>query len=327
MTRRFVLSLASSVGAAGWLGAGAAPGQLVIGTGDRTEPGYAVNLGTLRSTNQYPVTVNIADSTPLPFGTSVWGLTANDPARELYFIDVSPLSVGADPTTNLFRMSYDSPGTRQLVGTIRHRTTGFDLTMQGLAFDTSMGRLYGSHTIGGTPGEGFYELDIANPVIIGGVPRINADLRFEIDPGTDGEFNFANLDYDPVTNKVYGIDDDADGAGGRALYHVDIANQQLNAVVSTPTHRRNESDFDGLATGGGKAFFVTDEPGFVYIYDLVNGGPYIDFLSPVQGENGLFAGAAFAPGLIPEPGSSLLAGSAAAALGLSCRRGRAPGQV
>ena len=324
MTRRFALSLAT-FGAAAVIGAGAAQAQLVVGTADRTEPGYVVNLGTLRSTNQYPVTVNVADSTPVSFGASVWGMTVNDPARQIYFIDVSPLSVGADPTTNLYRMSYDALGTRQLVGTIRHRTSGFDLTMQGLAFDTATGKLYGSHTIGGTPGEGFYELDIANPVIIGGVPRVNADLRFQIDAGTADDFNFANLDYDPVTNKVYGIDDDP--TGGRALYHVDIANQQLNAIVNTPTHRRLEDDFDGLAAGGGKAYFVTDEPGFVYIYDLVNGGQYNDFLSPVQGENGLFAGAAYAPGLIPEPGSSSLAGAAAAVMCLSRRRSRAPGQM
>ena len=324
MTRRFALSLAT-FGAAAVIGGDAAQAQLVVGTADRTEPGYVVNLGTLRSSNQYPVTVNVADSTPMSFGASVWGMTVNDPARQIYFIDVSPLSVGADPTTNLYRMSYDALGTRQLVGTIRHRTTGFDLTMQGLAFDTATGRLYGSHTIGGTPGEGFYELDIANPVIIGGVPRINADLRFQIDAGTADDFNFANLDYDPVTNKVYGIDDDA--TGGRALYHVDIANQQLNAIVATPTHRRLEDDFDGVATGGGKAYLVTDEPGFVYIYDLVNGGPYNDFLSPVQGENGLFAGAAYAPGLIPEPGSSLLAEAVAAVMCLSRRRSGAPGQM
>jgi hypothetical protein len=192
--------------------------------------------------------------------------------------------------------------------------------MQGLAFDTTTGKMHGSHTVGGTPGEGFYELDLANPVVIGGVPRVNADLRFQIDAAA-GEFNFANLDYDPVTNKVYGIDDDADG--GRALYHVDVANQQLNPIVATPTHRRFEDDLDGLATGGGKAYFVTDEPGFVYIYDLVNGGAFNDFLSPVQGDSGLFAGAAYAPGLIPEPASLSLPATGAVLCLTRRRSGRA----
>src|SRR5688572_2628511 len=206
MTRRFAVSLAT-LGAAALAGADAAHAQLVIGTGDRSEPGYVVNLGTIRASDQFPVSVNVADATPVSLGaSSVWGMTANDPARELYFIDVAPLFVGADPTTNLYRMSYDAIGTRTLVGTIRHRDTGFDLTMQGLAFDTASGKMYGSHTVGGTPGEGFYDLDIANPVVIGGVPRINADLRFQIDAGSgEGEVNFANLDYDPVTNKLYGI--------------------------------------------------------------------------------------------------------------------------
>jgi hypothetical protein len=47
---------------------------------------------------------------------------------------------------------------------------------------------------------------------------------------------------------------------------------------------------------------VTDEPGFVYIYDLVNGGAYNELLSPVQGENGLFAGAAHRAGFDPRAG-------------------------
>jgi hypothetical protein len=297
MTRSVVLSITCGACVA-LASAGAAQAQLVIGNGSRAEPTYVVNLGTMRLSTQFPIPVNVADSTSFSTGASIWAMTANDPARQLYFIDVGPLFAGADPTTNLYRSSYDAPAARQLVGTIRERNSGFDITMQGLAFDTSTGKLFGSHTIGGTPGEGFYELDIANPVNIGGVPRINADLRFQIDT-TASEFNFANLDFDPVTGKMYGIDDDSEN--GRALYHVDIAGQALNRIVDTPTNRRLENDFDGLATGGGKAYFVTDEPGFVYIYDLVNGGPYVDFLSPVQGDSGLFGGAAFAPGLIPEP--------------------------
>jgi len=71
-----------------------------------------------------------------------------------------------------------------------------------------------------------------------------------------------------------------------------------------PTYRRLETDIDGLAAGDGKAFLTTDEPGVVYIYDLVaNTGQYTDFLSPIL-TDGLFAGAAFAPGLIPEPASA-----------------------
>jgi hypothetical protein len=316
MTRAFVLS-ACAAAAAVFVGADHARAQLVIGNGSRQEPTYVVNLGTIRPSTQFPVPANVADSTSFNLGASIWAMTADDPNRNIYFVDVGPLFAGADPTTNLYRMGYDTLGSAQLVGTVRDRSTGFDITMQGLAINTATGQMFGSHTVGGTPGEGFYELDFRNPVTVGGVPRVNADRRFQIDT-TTSEFNFANLDYDPVTNRMYGIDDD--DTGGRALYAIDVAGQALTPVVETPRNRRVENDFDGLATGGGKAYFVTDEPGFVYVYDLVNGGSFTDFLSPVQSDSGLFGGAAFAPGLIPEPAAfSLLA---PAALALLKRRGR-----
>jgi hypothetical protein len=292
----------------------AARAQLLMGTGDRDEPMYLVNLGTIRPTNQYPTQVNIADSTPVVSGFAVTGMAANDPAREVYFLDFG--------TSRLYKFGYANPGSVQLVGVVRQRNANNDpMSLQSLALDTSTGRLFGTYNIGGTPGEGIYELNYQNPPIVGGAPAIFTDqvLSFNALPGGEGEWDVRNLDYDPVTNKIYGIDDDNDGATGRGLYSFDINSDTAQFVVGSPTHRRVETDFDGLATGGGKAYWTTDEPGFVYIYDLVSGGPFNDFLSPVQTDSGLFGGAAYVPGMIPEPaGLSLLA---AATLVLRRRRG------
>jgi hypothetical protein len=285
-----------------------------MGTGDRDEPMYLVNLGTIRPSNQYPTQVNIADSVPVVSGFAVTGMAANDPGREVYFLDFG--------TSRLYKFGYANPGSVQLVGVVRQRNANSDpMSLQSLAFDTSTGRLFGTYNIGGTPGEGIYELNYQNPPIIGGSPAIYTDpvLSFNALPGGEGEWDVRNLDYDPVTNKIYGIDDDNDGATGRGLYSFDINADTAQFVVGSPTHRRVETDFDGLATGNGKAYWTTDEPGFVYIYDLVSGGAFNDFLSPVQTDSGLFGGAAYVPGMIPEPATSMSL-FAAAALALRRRR-------
>ena len=286
-----------------------------MSTGDRDEPTYAVNLGTIRPTNQFPTGVNIADSTVLHSGFAVTGMAANDPGNEVYFTDFA--------TSRLYTFNYNNPTTPEFVGVVRQRNANNDqFSLQSLAFDTTTGRMFGTYNIGGTPGEGIYELNYQNPPIIGGAPAIFVDqvLAFNALPGGEGEWDVRNLDYDPVTNKIYGIDDDNDGATGRGLYSFDINADTATFVTASPRHRRVETDFDGLATGGGKAYWTTDEPGFVYISDLVNGGgAFTDFLSPVQLDSGLFGGAAYAPGMIPEPGTLSLV----AALGLGLLRRRA----
>src|SRR5688572_27417466 len=142
--------------------------QLVMGTGDRDEPTYLVNLGTIRPTNQYPTGVNIADSTVLHSSFAVTGMAANDPGREVYFTDFA--------TSRLYKFTYDNPTTPQLVGIVRRRNAANDeFGVQSLAFDTRTGRLFGSYNIGGTPGEGIYELNYQNPPIVGGQPAIFVD--------------------------------------------------------------------------------------------------------------------------------------------------------
>jgi hypothetical protein len=292
----------------------AASAQLVFGTADRSEPVYGIHLSTIRPTNQFPVPANIADSVTFPSlsGLSIWAMTANEPNRELYILDVGSLVPGGDPTSNLYRVKYDAP-TPELVGVIRERTTNNGISLQGLAYDTQANRMFGVYNVGGTPGEGIYELDLAGQVGL----NIFADKVLSVAnlPGGETAWDFSDLDYDPVTNGLYGINDDSDAGAG--LYRFDLTTNSASLVVASPDYRRLERDFDGLATGDGKAYFVTDEPGFIYVYDLVNGGPFTDFLAPTQTDSGLFAGAAYAPGLIPEPSS---AGVVALLLGALRRR-------
>jgi hypothetical protein len=144
-------------------------------------------------------------------------------------------------------------------------------------------------------------------------------LLYNTLPGGETAYEFESLDFDPVTNKIYGVNDDSDQQG-RGIYSFDLTAGTLTKIVASPDYRRIENDFDGLATGGGLAFLTTDEPGFVYRYDLVaNNGQWIDFLSPVLTDSGLFGGAAYAAGLIPEPTTATV-GLAAATMMLALRR-------
>lgn len=291
--------------------ASAAQAQLLLGTANRSEPMYGVNLATIRLDSSFPVPANVADAQPLFSNFAVAGMAADDPNKTVFFLD---FGTGG----GLYSFTYDGLNPQFLGGTRLPGATS-DLSFQGLAFDPGTRRLFAAYNVGGTPGEGIYELDWKNPVVIGGSSKILATpvLLYNTLPGGETAYDFRAIDFDPVTNRLYGINDDSDQLG-RGLYAFDLDAGAVTRVVASPTYRRSEADFDGLATGGGKAYFTTDEPGFVYVYDLINGGPFSDFLSPVLQDSGLFAGAAYVPGLIPEPATLGLL--ALAGLSLARRR-------
>jgi hypothetical protein len=303
----------SAIVALAAIAASNANAQLLVATADRDESLWGIDLNTIRPGN-FPVPANIATATPFFNGFSIWGMTADDVAREYYFIEVA--------TSELFKVSYDSPQSPVSMGIIRRPNDNQPFTPVGLAVDSSTGQFYCVNNVGGsavTP-KGILTIDTTNPPIVGGRPALYVEpaLPFGGLPGGDSAFDVRNLDYDPVTDKLYFINDDNDG-DGRGLYEANVAGQSVLKRVASPTYRRIETDFDGLATGGGKAYWVTDEPGFIYVYDLVNGGPFTDFLSPITTESGLLGGAAYAGGLIPEPSTFALA---LAAVGLVMRRSR-----
>lgn len=291
------------------ISASSAHAQLMMATDDINNGLYLTDLSTVRPTNQFPLPANIADWSRIFVGRNIRGLAADDENRLLYWLDLnSPSGVGL-PVPTLYRMNYDTLAP-EFVGVVRNVSSGFEQGFMGLAFDTVTKKMYGTYNIGGTPGEGIFEIDYLNPV--GTTVFASPRLLYSTLPGGETAYDFESLDYDPVTQKLYGINDDGDQLG-RGLYSFDLTGGSITKIVSSPDYRRIENDFDGLATGGGKAFFTTDEPGFVYVYDFAT-GQFSDFLSPVLGDGGLFGGAAYTPGLIPEPATLSLAALAVFAL-------------
>jgi hypothetical protein len=300
MNRTTTLALAGLASAALALPADA---QFVYGTADRADPLTLIDLSSVRETDQFPLPVNIADDVSGLLGTqglTIYAMTADKQNGRLLILDQSPLAAGLDPTSNLYSYDYT---TRNLVFEGRLTTPGgVDLGFAGLAL-TNKGDFYGILNIGGVPGKGLYEIDLANPVGSGFGKRFSSELVVPTatQPGGDGAFDFGTLDYDPVTDQILAVVDDNAAPQGRGLYSIDPDAGTFNFVAPSPTDRRAFEQFEGLAAGNGFAYLMTDEPGFIYSYDLVNGGPYQDFLSPIVDGSQLFAGAAFAPELLPTP--------------------------
>ncbi|MEM7807297.1 MAG: dockerin type I domain-containing protein [Planctomycetota bacterium] len=299
-------TLASTIASAGLTTLLAAPAeaQLVFADTDRQTPFTYIDLATLRETIQFPLPANVVDTEVLPgtTGFNVWAMTADEANNRLLFLDVSSLFPGADTTSNLYSYDYDT-GAVTFQG--RVAVGGNDISVQGLAL-TDDGELYGIYNTGGVPGKGVYQIDLDNPTGSGFGTQFPSTLVVPTatQPGGDTAFSFGTLDYDPVTDKIYTVVDDNDAPQGAGIYEVDPVAGTFNFVVPSPDYRRLERDFDGLATGNGMAYLFTDEPGFVYAYDLVNGtgsiDDYTDFLSPIVEDSVLFAGSSFAPGLLSQ---------------------------
>ncbi|MBC8108634.1 MAG: PEP-CTERM sorting domain-containing protein, partial [Anaerolineae bacterium] len=312
-TRRRAATLVAGAVAVGSVCATDANAQLVMATDGLNEGMYMTDLATVRPTNQFPLPANIATWQQIFAGRAIRGMAADEPNRMLYWLDQTV--EGAQVASTLWKMSYDTLAP-QRVGIVRNATSGFDMGFMGLAIDTVNQKMYGTYNIGGTPGEGIYEItNYLTPS--GNSVSASPRLLYNTLPGGETAYDLSSLDYDPVTNKVYGINNDGDQLG-RGLYSFDLAGGTIALIVKSPDYRRIENDFDGLATGGGKAFFTTDEEGFVYVYDFAL-STFTDFLSPVL-EGDLFGGAAYAPGLVPEP--TALAALALPAIGLLRRRKR-----
>jgi hypothetical protein len=207
--------------------------------------------------------------TPLFDGYEIWGLAADDAGRMLYFND------GVD----LFKVPYDTL-VPEFVATITY--DGSSSSMVGLGYFG--GKLYGTKNIST---EAVYEIDPGTGV---------AELKWAYPTA----FDFGGIDMDEG-GTLYGLSD----AGGAGLYEIDFENQLTQFIVGYPDP--NETDLDGLAVGGGRAYFVTDDydPGLIYVYNF----GLADFEDPIPAPwttSEIFAGGAWAPGLIPEPMSLAL---------------------
>lgn len=279
MQARNVLSAAAA--AAGLLiAASASNAQLIVGVDD------AVNNG---EPNLFLIDVTTDTATALADTFEVWGAAADDPSGILYTNDGSTLQTStyadiANPTTTTIQSS-----------------AGTALSMVGLAYGD--GTLYGIRNIGGDGGatpEALYAIDPAT-----GIATVLLDYAA-------ADFDFGGIDYNPADGLLYATNDDASPA--RGLYSIDPATGAINFVVDYPG---GEVDIDGTAVGDGVVYFVTDEPGDIYRYDIASGTFLSPLTNPVTGSE-LFSAGAWAPGLVPEPTSLALLGLGG--LGLLRRR-------
>jgi len=225
----------------------------------------------------YLIDVNSNTARPLFVGNEVWGLAADDANRTLYLLD----------GTELYAVSYDTL-VPQLLGTIT--IGGSAASMVGLAFDAATGKLYSTRNIAN---EGVYEINLA---------MLEASLVWDYG---DADYDFGGFDFDASTGRFYGTNDDS-SPYGLGLYELNLGGGSATRLADYPT---GETDIDGLAVGDGKAYLVIDQPGSIYVYNIATGQYEAPLKSPF-GTNEIFSGAAWAPGLIPEP-------SAMAVLGLA----------
>lgn len=140
-------------------------------------------------------------------------------------------------------------GTASLLGTMVD-SMGNSQSMVGLAFHN--GVLYGTKNIAN---EAVYIID---PVTL--VAAVYIDYA-------DADYDFGGLAADPRTGQLYGTNDDAT-PHGTGLFRI---NPNGTATFIAP-YPAGQTDIDGLAISHeGRAYLVTDEPGFIYVYNLVTG--------------------------------------------------------
>ncbi|MCC7435328.1 MAG: PEP-CTERM sorting domain-containing protein [Methanoregulaceae archaeon] len=254
--------------------------QLIVGNDQSgTASIYEVNVQTGVARVLY--SSSTADSKP-------WGMAADNVNNVLYWNNGATLYsatyaslLSGTPTINSVGMTFGA-GTVNFVG---------------LGYNPATGRLLGTRNIAT---EAVYEIDPATGV---------ASILWN-HPST---FDFGGLDFDDATGTLYGLSD----AGGAGLYRIDATSQTLVAP-----YPGGETDIDGLAVGGGRAYYVTDGPNTTqasfYVYDLASGAQVGTLASPFSG-TGTFSGAAYAPALVPEPGTMI---ALAAGLGAIAARRR-----
>jgi hypothetical protein len=245
------------------------------------------------------------ESLGIPATAPGWGGLAGDDANRRFFA-----SVRNGPTDDIYQFNYSDP-TAPIFVTRTQSEAGGNFAIDGLAFDSRRGVMYGSNALG-TSGnaEGLHTIDLTTGVL-------TTVVDFATLPGGISGYNVTGIDYDADTDLVYLVDEQL--AGGRWIYTFDPKNPSagLAELALLPD---GVTDIDGLGAGGGQLFLVTDNAsangGNHYVYDLAT-GTYSTFASPYPAPAGSpiapnpSGAGAYVPGLIPAPGTLLvLAGMA-----------------
>ena len=203
-------------------------------------------------------------------GFQVWG-SAYDPVNDkVYFNNGSTLyewPVGGSVTT---------------LGTIVD-PAGATQSMVGLAFYN--GTLYGIKNIAN---EAIWAIDTSTLVATVHIDYVDAD------------FDLGGFAADPNTGEFYATNDDATPFG-TGLFRIN-ANGTGTLIAPYPA---GQTDIDGLAVSDdGFAYLVTDEPGFIYVWDFT-AGAYATPLNNPWTTSEVFSAGAWIWEAVQEPSISL----------------------
>jgi hypothetical protein len=255
--------------------------QLIVGNDQSgTATIWNVNVTTGAATALYSNTTTNAKP---------WGMAADNVNNVLYWNNGS----------NLFSATYAS----LLSGTPSINTVGMTfgagtINFVGLGYNPATGKLLGLRNIAT---EAVYEIDP--------VTGVSTQLYIH-----SSAFDFGGIDYDAASGELFGLSDSTTGGQGRGLYEIDYSGGSETLVAP---YFNNETDVDGLAAANGLAYYVTDGPNTTqasfYIVDRSTGLLTGTLPSPFTG-SGTFSAAAYAPGLVPEPGTMIALGLGAALL-------------
>ena len=174
-------------------------------------------------------------------GYQVWGAAYDNVNDKIYF----------NSGTVLYEYAVGSGIVTQL-GTITD-TLGAAQSMVSLAFYN--GDLYGTKNIAN---EAVYTINTSTLVATVFIEYIDAD------------FDFGGLAVDPNTGEFYGTNDDTTPYGS-GLFRINMDGTGT-LIAAYPV---GQTDIDGLAVSdNGIAYLVIDEPGDIFVYDLI-GGTYL----------------------------------------------------
>lgn len=197
-------------------------------------------------------------------GYQLWGAAYDNVNDKVYFNNGSTL--------------YEWPvgGTVTQLGTITD-TLGATQSIVSLAFYN--GVLYGTKNISN---EAVYKINTTTRV---------ATVFIDY---TDADFDFGGLAIDPNTGLIYATNDDTTPYGS-GLFRINTDGTGT-LIASYPS---GQTDIDGLAiSNSGIAYLIIDEPGNIFVYDLI-GGAYLTPLTNPWTSSEVFSAGTWISGIIP----------------------------
>ena len=255
--------------------AGPASAQLVVANDQASNP----TLWLIDATgNGNPPRALVSGGTP---GVG-WGAAADEVRGVLYW----------NNGQTLYKAAYTPAGplTPVTIGPVLYNNT----SPTALAFDPTAG--------GGNPPPGALYARVP-----AGIVAVNVETGETTLVWSNANQDFGGIDYDPVTDAFYALNDSASAVpplAGRGIYRLD--KPLGSSVTRIADYPAGEFDIDGLAAGNGRLYLVNDagnQP--IFVYNLGTNAYETSLGNPVSGTTGvLMAAGAWAPGLVPPNGTN-----------------------